>query len=359
MRKLYYLFLLTISLSITELYAQDIHFSQFYQAPLHLNPAMTGVMQCTQRFSANYRNQWSSVINNPFQTYNVSYDTKIPVAQYDYFGIGGSLWGDRVGSANLSTYQARLSGSYSRFMGGGRSESHYLAVGADVGLASRSLNIAKLQWGTQHDGDGGFDPNRLSLEEFAEDQFLYADMSVGLLWFSNLDDNFNFYIGGAASHINRPKQSFFDNNDIKLYSKFTIHGGGEIGLNDRVSFLPGFVTFFQGPSFQLNAGTSARFYLDGTGYSSEAFQLGIWGRFVNHFVWGENVSAPEEGSTKFGMDAIIGSARFDYDRFGIGFSYDINVSDLSAASSSRGAFEFSFIYNICGRESRRVYCPKF
>lgn len=359
MRKLYVVTLLSMFFG-AGLFAQDIHFSQFYQAPLHLNPAMTGVMECTQRFSANYRNQWSSVISNEFQTYSASYDMKIPAAQYDYFGAGISLWGDQAGSGRFATYQARLSGSYSRYMGGSRTSSNYLVVGADLALSSRSLNIAKLQWGTQHDGQGGFDPTALSGEDFADDQFLYPDASVGLLWFSRLDDNLNFYIGGAAAHINRPKQSFFNDNQVKLYTKYTIHAGGEIGLNENVSFLPGAVAFFQGPSFQLNAGTSVRFYLNGSSYSSESFQIGAWTRLVNNYEFGFNqmtMTGTDESS--LGADAMIISARFDYDNYGIGFSYDVNVSDLRTASNSKGSFEFSLVYNICGNESRRVYCPKF
>ena len=359
MRNLYLITLFALVLGSGSVLAQDIHFSQFYQAPLHLNPAMTGVMECTQRLTANYRNQWSSVISNEFQTYSASYDMKIPTAQYDYFGVGLSLWGDQAGSGRFATYQARLSGSYSKYMGGGRSESHYLVVGADAALSQRSLNIAKLQWGTQHDGFGEHDPFAPSLESFSQDQFLYADMSVGLLWFSRLDDNLNFYIGGAAGHINRPKQSFFDNNDVKLYTKYTIHAGGELGLNDNISFLPGAVVFFQGPSFQVNAGTSARFYLNGSSNSSESFQIGAWTRLVNNYEWGISDTGLETEGTKLGADAIIISARFDYGHYGIGFSYDVNVSDLKTASNSRGSFEFSLIYNICGNESRRVYCPKF
>jgi len=362
MRNLYLTALFTLIFG-GGLLAQDIHFSQFYQAPLHLNPALTGVMECTQRLTANYRNQWASVIKNEFQTYSASYDAKIPTAQYDYFGVGLSLWGDQAGSGRFSTYQARLSGSYSKYMGGNRTQSNYLVVGADAALSSRSINFAQLQWGTQHDGQGAFDPDRDPLEVLSEDQFLYADMSVGVLWFSRLDDNLNFYIGGAASHINRPKQSFFQNRDVKLYTKYTIHAGGELGLNDNVSFLPGAVAFFQGPSFQLNAGTSTRFYLNGSSYSSESFQIGVWARMVNNYqFFGFNqptMPGEIEEETTFGMDAIIASARFDYGNYGIGFSYDINVSDLKVASNSKGSFEFSLIYNVCGNESRRVYCPKF
>ena len=92
------------------LFGQDIHFSQFYMSPLNLNPALTGVMNCNQRFVANYRNQWASVLgSSSFNTYSASYDRKIPVGQYDYFGVGGTLWGDVAGDADFQTLQARLS----------------------------------------------------------------------------------------------------------------------------------------------------------------------------------------------------------------------------------------------------------
>jgi hypothetical protein len=58
-------------------------------------------------------------------------------------------------------------------------------------------------------------------------------------------------------------------------------------------------------------------------------------------------------------DAVILSSRFDYENFGIGFSYDVNISKLSSAGSANGAFEFSLQYLICGPENRGVYCPRF
>ncbi len=88
--------------------AQDIHFSQFYMSPLNLNPALTGVMNCNMRVVGNYRNQYASILkSNAFNTYSVSYDQKIPVGRYDYFGVGGTLWGDKAGSAGFGTVQAR------------------------------------------------------------------------------------------------------------------------------------------------------------------------------------------------------------------------------------------------------------
>ena len=129
------------------LLGQDIHFSQFYMSPLNLNPALTGVMNCNARFVANYRNQWASILrSNAFNTYSASYDQKIPVGQYDYFGVGGTLWGDVAGEANFQTLQARISGSYSRRMGGNRDLAHYLVFGADAGISQRSIDFLKLRF---------------------------------------------------------------------------------------------------------------------------------------------------------------------------------------------------------------------
>jgi len=99
------------------IYAQDIHFSQFYTSPLNLNPALTGMMRSSQRFVANYRNQWSASLGaNAYNTYSVSYDQKIPVGTYDYFGIGGSFWGDVAGESRFGSTSGRVSASFSYYL---------------------------------------------------------------------------------------------------------------------------------------------------------------------------------------------------------------------------------------------------
>jgi len=338
--------------------SQDIHFSQFYMSPLNLNPAMTGVMNCNTRFVANYRNQWASVLGaNSFSTYSGSYDTKIPVGQYDYFGVGGTLWGDVAGEADFQTLQARISGSYSRRMGGDRELAHYLVLGADVGITQRSLDFLKLRFGNQHDGNGGFDPDRPSGESIARDNFIYPDISAGLLWFTVLDKKNSFFVGGAFHHLNRPDISFKQDSLVPIYSKLTLHGGGEFAVAPDISLIPGVVAFSQGPSFLLNLGTSLRFTLAQDAYSSNTFQFGAWLRLVNNYIFESGTEPASKGN--LGADAVILSTRFEYQNFGIGFSYDWNVSDLKAASNGNGAFEFSLVYTLCGNENRGVYCPSF
>lgn len=345
LRLISFVFALVLSLSLS---AQDIHFSQFYLSPLNLNPALTGVMNCNTRLVANYRNQWASVLKgNAYNTYSVSYDQRIPVGRYDYFGVGGTFWGDKAGELEFATLQGRLSGSYAKKMGGYRGTAHYLSFGAEVGVSQRSVDFINARYGTQHDGAGNHCANCPSLESFDRDNFLFADVSAGLLWFTVLDENNNFYLGGAYSHLNRADQSFGLGDIEELFSKVTLHAGGEFMVTDRVGLVPGVVSLFQGPSFELNAGTSIKFLLGKSRRTNQAFQIGAWMRLANHF------------EDSFTADAFILSTRFDYDQFSIGFSYDVNVSDLKAASNSNGAFEFALVYKICGPEQRGVYCPNF
>jgi type IX secretion system PorP/SprF family membrane protein len=341
-------FLAAFSLLSLGVAAQDIHFSQFYMSPLNLNPAMTGVMNCTHRFVANYRNQWASILKaNAFNTYSASYDRRIAVGRYDYFGVGGTFWGDKAGELEFATLSGKLSLSYAKRMAGYRDRASYLVVGVDGGVSQRSIDFLKAQWPEQNDG-GQFNPNLPSGEQNFIDNFRFADHAAGVMWFTVFDEYSSFYLGGAYHHLNRANQTFFDSDtvDVPLYSKFTIHGGGEFRASDRFAILPGAVIFLQGPSMQINAGTSMKFILGDNRRSNQAFQLGVWSRIANTF----------DGTL---VDAVILSTRFDYESFGIGFSYDINVSSLRPASNSNGAFEFSFIYQICGPERRNVFCPNF
>lgn len=340
--------------------AQDIHFSQFYQSPLNLNPALTGVMDCNIRFVANYRNQWAAILReNAYNTYSFSYDQKFTAFRRDYFGVGATFWGDRAGEVDFSTIQAKVSGSFAKYLGGGRRSAHYLSVGVEGGLAQRRIDFLQARYGTQNI-NGVFEPSIPSGETFVNDNFLFGDLSAGILWFSTFDEDKSFYLGGAYHHINRPSVSFETSEttrSVLLWSRYTIHGGGEMPIGYRTSLIPGAVLMFQGPSFQLNGGTSVRFQLGSSRYDYQAFQFGAWIRLANQFVL--DIEDPTNESYTIGADAIILSTRFQYNNFDFGFSYDINVSTLNVGANGNGSFEFSVAYKICGPERRGVYCPNF
>ena len=62
-------------------------------------------------------------------------------------------------------------------------------------------------------------------------------------------------------------------------------------------------------------------------------------------------------------DAFIPVLQLDYNPFSVAFSYDVNISELKAASQYQGGFEVSFTYaGFLDRNNstkNAVFCPKF
>src|ERR1043165_2694939 len=82
--------------------AQDIHFSQFFEAPLLRNPALAGLFSGDVRFQAVYRTQWQSV-TVPYQTGSLNGEFKLPVGKgNDFLTIGGEILYDKAGTIAMT-----------------------------------------------------------------------------------------------------------------------------------------------------------------------------------------------------------------------------------------------------------------
>ena len=134
-----------------------------------------------------------------------------------------------------------------------------------------------------------------------------------------------------------------------LYTKISAHAGGEfrLGQRARIALVPAIATYFQGPSFELNAGTGFKFDFSKKSKSSQAFQVGAFTRM-----------ASIEGGMS--VDAIVTMIRLRFGSSHFGLSYDINTSRMIAATRGNGAFEVSYVYTLCGvRGGRPMSCPTF
>lgn len=85
--------------------AQDIHFSQFFSAPLITNPANTGMSGNNLRVANNYRNQWSG-IGIPYRTLAIAVDKKLS-GFHKNIGIGAYFLHDQSSSFRLSNENVR------------------------------------------------------------------------------------------------------------------------------------------------------------------------------------------------------------------------------------------------------------
>ena len=96
MRRFYYIFISLFLVSAAQ--AQDIHFSQFFEAPLLRNPSLAGIYTGDIRVQAVYRDQWNSV-TNAYRTGSLNAEFKMPIGKLnDFVTVGGQMLFDRAGT---------------------------------------------------------------------------------------------------------------------------------------------------------------------------------------------------------------------------------------------------------------------
>src|SRR6478609_2584136 len=140
-----------ISLSANKSTAQDLHFSQWFNSPLTTNPANTGfIPDADYRLGANYRNQWSTVMSQPYRTMSVWGDAQVYRNRFEngWLGLGGAVLHDVAGASSLSATQVYLSVAYHQMLG----YSSLLSAGFNTGWVNKQINNANLKFPDQFDG---------------------------------------------------------------------------------------------------------------------------------------------------------------------------------------------------------------
>lgn len=312
---------------------QDIHFSQLTQTPLLLNPAQTAL---SHEFMAivNYKDQWRSVTASPFRTFNVSADYAYNKKKSgNHLGVGVDFFSDKAGDGAMGTTtgQLHLSGVLAA------DDNNLFSAGIYGGFGQRSLSYDKLYWDNQYIG-GSLDLTAPSFEPAAVPNRTYADIGAGLAWFygkghSTISSNtaMTFTAGFAVQHINQPVYTFYGNNDARLPMKFVAHGNADIGWkNHSIIWEPGYIVFIQGGHHEINAGLLVKYLKQEASHYTRTKKPAA-------FVLG--------GYYRFG-DALNIVTAYELNLLRIGLSYDINLSDLTTASKSRGGFEVSMRFMI-------------
>ena len=302
--------------------AQDIHFSQFYASPLTLNPAMTGMMDGQMRFAGNYREQWAS-LGDPYLTSAASFERNMALKNGDRPGFGLSMFSDKTGrDAGISTFKAHLSGAYNKLIQTSGEGTVVLGAGMQIGIANKSA-FGDFTYPDQW-VNGNYNAN-VATEEFNSNSPSYLDVNFGAIVNYVFGMGSSVFIGGSAFHLNRPKEIFIEGTvDNRLETRWVMHGGSRLVIGQgEVSMTPNFIMMFQNGARELNLGTSFSYDFGQVSALDLTFTLGGWYRMD---------------------DAIIAMAGIEFKEFQVGYSYDYNNSDLSVATSGRGAHEFSLRY---------------
>ncbi|MBI3519433.1 MAG: PorP/SprF family type IX secretion system membrane protein [Bacteroidetes bacterium] len=311
--------------------AQDIHFSQFNETPVLLNPAMSCTAYDT-RIIANYKNQWASV-SSPFQTYGVSIEKTLKHLKLRkaYTGMSLSVYKDKAGDAGLGAILVNL--GFNAVVK--TSEYGKLSAGIGGGFNYRTIDPSKLQWESQYNGSN-YDASIASGEKTPNSSFVQGDLAGGLVYhyakserYISAQDGTKFDIGASVFHYNMPKYSFTETGD-KQFVKFVVHSNFDIGIkNAGVAIVPSVMYMRQGPSQETNVGCLFKYIIQ-----DQSVYTGI-----------KKPCAIAVGAFYRVGDAIIPNLLFQYDKYAFSVSYDLNLSQLTGASKARGGLEFSLRFN--------------
>jgi len=311
--------LLAVVLCALNVRAQDHMYSQFFNSPVYLNPALNGQFPGDLRMNLIYRNQYTSVPGS--LTYiSASIDYNVP-----RFGGGLGLIVTRSSEGVAYLNKNNISGIYSYSVG---SEAFVLSFGLQAGITNRSVDFSKLVFGDQIDPRLGYVPGTPTAADppLFNNKF-YFDAGAGI----NLTAG-NFNIGGAAQHINRPNESF-TGIPAKLPMRTTLHASYRYNLtrddniddDDRSYVIPSVVYYRQSAAQSISMGMQ---------YKRRSVNAGLWYR---------------SGGTA-GPSSLVISLIFDLfinreggEKLRLGVSHDVPSGGLNYSNTS-GTTEASIGY---------------
>jgi type IX secretion system PorP/SprF family membrane protein len=322
--------------------AQDLHFSQWFNSPLTTNPANTGfIPDADYRLGANYRNQWSSVMSEPYKTMSIFGDAQVfrNRIQTGWLGLGGVILRDVAGSGNLTTTEVYGSAAYHQMI----SYSSLLTLGFNVGWVNKRINSSDLKFPDQFDGK--FFDNQLPTSVVIDEPNVnFFDMQVGMnyAYFPNTRTYFN--AGFSVQHINKARESFFSTDPAGFNSliprRYIGFLNGSFKTSDDVIINPMAYYTNQAGASEIVLGLNAQYNLSDNGDNQVIG--GIYYRLG---------------------DAFIPMIGFIYKNVRLTFTYDVTTSSLTQTNQGRGAWEFALIengvYNEYNGDRHQSLCPDF
>jgi type IX secretion system PorP/SprF family membrane protein len=343
--------------------AQDPHFSIFYGVPIGINPAYTGNFNANFRVSAQYRDQWNSVLTSEaisaYRTSVASFEarTNKGIDENDFVGMGAYFMYDVAGQSRLSNTKIGLSAAYRKALD--QYGDHFISIGGQVASTQKRINTKDLTWGTQWDGTQ-YDGSRYSESPLLDDNLVFYDFSTGLSWGYNLFGTRNrFFAGLGLLHINEPKESFFrtgaaSSTTARVPMRINFNAGAGIQVASSLDVMPKLIYMKQGQNTETMVGADLRVLLDPSDENTNSVYFGMLTRVVGG-------SSDVLNGKSLNLESVVATARIDYNSFEIGAAYDVNVSDLTVATKYQGGFELymNYVFRISNNRQKRLFCPKF
>ncbi len=339
MKELKIIFLLLFVLLSAGIKSQDAQFSQFYAAPLIINPGLTG-NTVQSRFSLNYRNQWPAVPNSKsFSSYAFSYEHNFD----DYNSSLGLLtFHDRAGLAGLRTTSALFSYAYRVRV----TRKFSWKPALQIGVVNRHIDFGELLFNDQLQTGAAVSASQ---QDYIARSRYSMDINAGAVGFST-----NYWFGVSVHHINRPDISLVGNG-ARVDPKFSVQGGWNIPVEKDIK-----------RRIVSQVMLAANYKHQG---SRDQLDIGAYFNYVPFFfgAWYRGIPLKKADVDLNNHDAFIVVLGYKKNGLSIGYSYDITISKLTSATSG-GAHEISTSVELASRKNLRkrrrrsrfmIPCPQF
>lgn len=315
-------------------YAQDLHFSQYFNAPLLINPANTGFAPDVDwRVGINYRNQWANITNNPYKTMSVWGDMQLFNNRFEngWLGVGGAILRDVAGSGSLTSTKVLGSVAYHQMLG----LASLLSAGFSGGWVNKRVDFSKLTFDDQWNNKF-FDVTIPNGEPFAYSSVGYLDLNLGVNYAYFVSQNAYFNAGMSVMHLNKPKESFFaeQTETQQLDLRYNVFVNASLKLNDLWIVNPNIYYSRMTNASETVLGMNANYNLSGDGKA----QL-IGGLYYRN------------------KDAFIPLVGYQWNDFKITVNYDATTSSLSTYNQTKGAYELSLVKTGLFDPVKALKCP--
>lgn len=316
--------------------AQDIQFSQIYQADLLLNPAFAG-RDYRNRIMSHSRLQWPNA-SAPYTTTFFSFDKYLHKYKS---GVGVMALYDRQGPGTIQSYEIHSIYTYELHL----SEEIALRMALQGGVVRRVLSDEGLIYPDQLSDDGiSSGASRLNTPST-----VYPDFGGSFLFFTP-----KLWFGLNVGHLNSPQFSFFNDNN-RLPERYTAIFGYKFDLSrPHATSYEGFVKDFyiyplihykhQGKLDQVEIGA---YGID------DQFLFGLFYRGIPFKKYNDRTHNNE---------SIITLVGWKYGPVSFTYSYDWIISELTPAAP-RGAHEINITYvfprNPKHKPPKMLPCPNF
>ncbi|MEQ8473126.1 MAG: PorP/SprF family type IX secretion system membrane protein [Marinoscillum sp.] len=324
--------LIILLICALQIEAQDIRFTQYYQAPIYLNPAFTGASGVA-RLGTNYRKQGTRD-ESEFITISAYADYYFK----DFYASAGLLFisdKDDYSGYNIQTVALPLSYDFSI------NKNITIKPALQASYTQQGIDFGRFLFSDQLDANGNV-TGGTSEPLAVKDQISYFDVSAGIISFGE-----NWWFGYSMHNLLQNNVSFVQGGTAELPIRYSVHGGVTVWLakptrSNRMkkTIMPTFNYVAQGGFSQLDAGAIVQL---------EPLLFGaIYRGIPNPLTEGEYSA----------VSWVVGVSKFD---LSLGYSYDMPID---SQTNPGGIHEISLTFlfdpsdpNATPRSSKRLKCP--